>query len=97
MGKASLDRFLKPCPSGTVLFQEGEPGDRMLVIQAGRGQIVKMTVHELAEATGLAEDEVHRVVRRVLSNRLPGGGGGLVDSYQQFLALKRRFEYPERC
>lgn len=54
-----------------------------------------MTVRELAEATGLSEDEVHRVVRRVLTNRLPGGGG-LVDSYQQFLALKRRFEYPER-
>ncbi|MGC4121267.1 MAG: cyclic nucleotide-binding domain-containing protein [Myxococcales bacterium] len=53
-----------------------------------------MTVRELAEATGLSEDEVHRVVRRVLTNRLPGGGG-LVDSYQQFLALKRRFEYPD--
>jgi CRP-like cAMP-binding protein len=266
MVKASLDRYLKPCPSGTILFQEGEPGDRMFVIQTGRVQIVKrvgdvrfpladlgpgdcvgemalldgqprsadavaaedstllvvergtfetlirengevavrimrklserlreanraiegflaqngtlsalrllrgmaaggpgfrplppqatphalaaqagmplseaeavwgrlkaagvlavvdgqtrlapegtlddylayldlkqkydpMTVRELAEVTGLAEDEVHRLVRRVMSNRLPGGGGGLVDSYQQFLALKRRFEYPER-
>ena len=265
MGKETLDRYLKPCPQGTVLFQEGEPGDRMFVIQTGRVQIVKrvgevrfplaslgpgdcigemalldkqprsadavvledsallvveqgtfenlirengevavrimrklserlreanrtiegflaqngtlsavkllkglaapgtgfralpndvsaqsvaaqagmppqeaeavwkglksagvltgaegqlrlapdatlddylayldlkqkydpMTVRELAEATGLSEDEVHRVVRRVLTNRLPGGGG-LVDSYQQFLALKRRFEYPER-
>jgi phosphoglycerate kinase len=41
MGKETLDRYLKPCPQGTVLFQEGEPGDRMFVIQSGRVQIVK--------------------------------------------------------
>ncbi|MBI5546280.1 MAG: Crp/Fnr family transcriptional regulator [Deltaproteobacteria bacterium] len=57
-----------------------------------------MTVRELAEVTGLPEDEVHRVVRRVLGTRLPSvAAGGLVDSYQQFLILKRRFEYPERA
>ena len=57
-----------------------------------------MTVRELAEVTGLAEDEVHRVVRRVLANRLPAGPeqGQLIDSYQKYLTLKRRFEYPDR-
>lgn len=56
-----------------------------------------LTVHELAEVTGLPEDEVHRVVRRVLSSRLPQGeASGLVDAYQQYLTLKRRFEYHDR-
>jgi CRP-like cAMP-binding protein len=57
-----------------------------------------LTVHELSEITGLAEEEVHRLVRRVLDSRLQGGerGGGLADSYQQFLALKKRFEYLDR-
>lgn len=56
-----------------------------------------MTARELAEVTGLGEEEVHRVVRRLLSNRLVGAASGLVDSYQQYLTLKRRFEYPDRA
>lgn len=56
-----------------------------------------LTVHELAEVTGLHEDEVHRVARRVLASRLPNGeASGLVDAYQQYLTLKRRFEYHDR-
>ena len=53
------------------------------------------TVHELSEVTGLAEDEVHRVVRRVLASRVQAQEG-LVDPYQQFLSLKKRFEYLDR-
>lgn len=57
-----------------------------------------LTVRELAEMTGLPEDEVHRVVRRVLMSRLAGveQGSGLADSYQHFLTLKKRFEYLDR-
>ena len=54
-----------------------------------------LTVRELSEMTGLPEEEVHRVVRRVLSSRLQLPGG-LVDPYQQFLSLKKRFEYLDR-
>jgi CRP-like cAMP-binding protein len=56
-----------------------------------------LTVHELADVTGLAEEEVHRVVQRVLANRIPAGQNELVDTYQQYLTLKRRFEYPDRA
>ncbi len=52
-----------------------------------------LTARELAEMTGLSEEEVHRVARRVLDKRLADAGSQLVDSYQQFLNLKRRFEY----
>ncbi|MFN7134773.1 MAG: Crp/Fnr family transcriptional regulator [Myxococcales bacterium] len=56
-----------------------------------------LTVRELAEMTGLPEDEVHRVVRRVLMSRLETEqSNGLADSYQHFLALKKRFEYLDR-
>jgi CRP-like cAMP-binding protein len=51
-----------------------------------------LTARELAELTGLSEEEVHRVARRVLDRKL-ADSGPLVDSYQQFLTLKRRFEY----
>ncbi len=84
---AEADGVLRLAPDGTL--------DDYLAYLDLKQKYDPMTVRELAEATGLSEDEVHRVVRRVLTSRLPGGGG-LVDSYQQFLALKRRFEYPER-
>lgn len=55
-----------------------------------------LPVSELAEVVGLPEEEVHRIVQRVLAARLAAGEGGaqpLVDRYQHFLQLKRRFEY----
>lgn len=57
-----------------------------------------LTVRELADMTGLPEDEVHRVIRRVLMTRLEDDkdSGGLADSYQSFLTLKKRFEYLDR-
>ncbi|MHB1844003.1 MAG: Crp/Fnr family transcriptional regulator [Deltaproteobacteria bacterium] len=54
-------------------------------------------VTELAGVIGLPEDEVHRVVQRLLEARLAEGGQGaqlLADSYRQYLRLKQRFEYP---
>jgi CRP/FNR family transcriptional regulator, cyclic AMP receptor protein len=34
-------RFGKSCPAGTVLFREGEVGDRMFVVQSGKVRISK--------------------------------------------------------
>jgi CRP/FNR family transcriptional regulator, cyclic AMP receptor protein len=54
---------------------------------------------ELAGVTGLAEEEVHRIVQKLLNARLKAREAGaqpLADSYQKFLTLKRRFEYAER-
>jgi CRP/FNR family transcriptional regulator, cyclic AMP receptor protein len=55
-----------------------------------------LSTAELAGVVGLPEDEVHRIVQRVLEARLASGGGSepLVDSYREYLGLKRRFEYP---
>jgi CRP/FNR family cyclic AMP-dependent transcriptional regulator len=55
-----------------------------------------LSAAELAGVVGLPEEEVHRIVQRVLEARLATGGGSepLVDSYQEYLGLKRRFEYP---
>lgn len=50
---ATTDKGVKACPTGTVLFREGEPGDRMYVIKSGRVRISKrvfdseITVEEL--------------------------------------------------
>jgi len=179
MGNPSLDRYLMPFAKGTVLFEEGQPGDciqsfldengavraigmlRSLALPAGgesyrplppgvgpqlfaaraglslsEAQAVwdrlraagvldqagpeaqlapdsmiedyraylqlkqkydPLTVRELSEMTGLAEDEIHRVIRRVLSSRLEARGvSGLEDSYQHYLTLKKRFEYLNR-
>jgi CRP/FNR family cyclic AMP-dependent transcriptional regulator len=55
-----------------------------------------LTAAELAGVVGLPEEEVHRIVQRVLEARLASGEGSapLVDSYREYLGLKRRFEYP---
>ena len=45
---------------------------------------------------GLPEDDVHRIVQKLLAARLAAGEGSaqpLVDRYQHYLRLKRRFEY----
>lgn len=55
-----------------------------------------LPVSELAGVIGLPEEEVHRIVQRVLAARLAAGEGSaqaLVDRYQQYLQLKRRYEY----
>lgn len=61
-----------------------------------------LTAGELAELSGLPEDEVHRIVRRLLDARLTDPTARaheqrLADTYQTYLELKRRFEYPERA
>jgi CRP-like cAMP-binding protein len=61
-----------------------------------------LTAEEMAEISGLPEDEVHRIIRRLLDARLAHDAGPafprrLADSYQTYLELKRRFEYPERA
>jgi CRP-like cAMP-binding protein len=55
-----------------------------------------LTAAELAGVVGLPEEEVHRIVQRVLEARLASGEGTepLIDSYREYLGLKRRFEYP---
>jgi CRP-like cAMP-binding protein len=55
-----------------------------------------LSVSELAGITGVPEEEAHRIVERLLAARLTAGEGGarsLIDSYQLYLRLKRRFEY----
>ena len=39
MQDASLDRFAKDFPAGTVLFEEGQPGDHMYVVTEGEIEI----------------------------------------------------------
>jgi CRP/FNR family transcriptional regulator, cyclic AMP receptor protein len=40
--KDSAEKGIKQCPVGTVLFREGEPGDRMYVIKSGTIRISKL-------------------------------------------------------
>lgn len=59
-----------------------------------------LTAEQLAELSGLPQDEVHRLVRRILDARLnePGARAQerrLADTYQTYLELKKRFEYPD--
>lgn len=61
-----------------------------------------LTTAELAELSGLPEEDVHRIVRRLLEARLKdpatrGSSQRLADTYQTYLELKRRFEYPDRA
>src|SRR5262245_27633429 len=37
-----FERFGRTCPVGTILFQEGEPGLEMFVIQSGRVELTRM-------------------------------------------------------
>lgn len=46
MAKKQDDKGVQQCPAGTVLFKEGEQGDRMYVIKSGRVQITKKVVDQ---------------------------------------------------
>lgn len=52
-----LEKGVKQCPAGTVLFREGDQGDRMYVIKSGRVQIAKLVVdaHVVVEELGPGE------------------------------------------
>ena len=52
-----------------------------------------LDVSELAELTGLAEQEAHAIVKRVLAARLLEARGRDPDTYTTYLSLKQRFEY----
>lgn len=82
----------------TALSTEGVLHDYSLYLEL-QETYDPLTASELAELSGLPEDEVHRIVRRLLDLRLnePRGGASarrLADTYQTYLELKRRFEYP---
>jgi CRP/FNR family transcriptional regulator, cyclic AMP receptor protein len=70
--------------------------DDFLEYLALRQRYDPLSVSELAGITGVAEEEAHRIVERLLAARLTAGEVGsrsLIDSYQLYLRLKRRFEY----
>ncbi len=77
------------------LAPEGDVDEYLQYIDLQR-EYDPITVRELAEMTGLSEDEIHRIVRKVLTNRLGGDEVKLADSYRKYLTLKRRFEYHDR-
>jgi CRP/FNR family transcriptional regulator, cyclic AMP receptor protein len=69
--------------------------DDFLEYLALRQRYDPLSVSELAGITGVSEEEAHQIVERLLAARLVAGEGGrsLIDSYQLYLRLKRRFEY----
>jgi CRP-like cAMP-binding protein len=56
-----------------------------------------ITTRELAELTGLPASDIERVARRVLMSHLGDANAAtpMVGDYQRYLALKRRFEFPD--
>ncbi|MHB8418738.1 MAG: Crp/Fnr family transcriptional regulator [Myxococcales bacterium] len=81
-----------------VLAQDAIVDDYLSYLELGQ-RYDPVPASELAGVTGLAEEEVHRIVQKLLDARLAArehGAQPLADSYQQFLSLKKRFEYTER-
>ena len=57
-----------------------------------------LNLHQLAEMTGLNDEEAAEIARRVLQARLADSrkdSQPLVDAYRTYLALKQRFEYED--
>lgn len=83
-------------PGGLWIAPEETLEDFLLYLEL-QSTYDPITTSELAEISGLPEDEVHKIVRRVLSARLDEDGGEegqkLADTYQTYLKLKARFEY----
>ncbi len=80
-----------------ALAQDGIVDDYLHYLELGQ-RYDPVPASELAGVTGLAEEEVHRIVQKLLDARLATrehGAKPLADSYQKFLSLKKRFEYDE--
>ena len=85
---------------GTVTLASDLELDDFLDYLELRQRYDPLPVAELAGVVGLPEDEVHRIVQRVLAARLAAGEESaqpLVDRYQHYLQLKRRFEYAAKA
>jgi CRP/FNR family cyclic AMP-dependent transcriptional regulator len=80
-----------------TLASDGDLDDYLDYLEL-RKQYDPLPVSELAGVIGLPEEEVHRIVQKLLAARLAAGEGSaqpLVDRYQHYLSLKRRFEYSQ--
>ena len=83
-------------PAGKMTLASEPDLDDYLDYLEMRQSYDPLPVSELAGVIGLPEEDVHRIVQRVLAARLAAGEDSaqpLVDRYQHYLQLKRRFEY----
>jgi CRP-like cAMP-binding protein len=96
--EARLERagLLTRSASGWFIAAEQTVQDYLLYLDL-RETYEPLTAQELSELAGLAEDEVHQLVKKVLQARLQRGEEGdakLANAYQKYLELKKRFDLP---
>ncbi len=86
-------------PAGTVLFREGDPGEKMFLIRAGKVNIVKRIADSEITLAVLGPGEMSRsgAARALTLWRTvaepPDARGRDADTYTTYLSLKHRFEY----
>jgi CRP-like cAMP-binding protein len=94
--EARLERagILTLAPAGWFMAPDATVNDYLLFLDL-RETYEPLTAQELSELSGLPEEEVQHLVRKVLQARLQRGDEGsarLADTYQTYVELKKRFD-----
>lgn len=91
LGRLVSAGVLERTDGGLRLASEDVLGDFALYLEL-QERYDPLAADDLAGLSGLPEEEVHRIVKRLLDVRMRGAKAG---AYEAYLELKRRFEYPD--
>lgn len=83
--RSVADLYGRDFPAGTVIFEEGDPGSRLYVIQSGRVRIVKRNGHRQVTLALLGPGEFFGEM--ALLDHLPRSAAALVDEPARVLEL----------
>jgi CRP-like cAMP-binding protein len=86
-----FERFGRMYPSGTVLFREGDPGEEMYVIQAGRVQLTRRVRGREAHLATLPPGEFFGEMS-IVNNRPRSATAIVVEDSQLLVIDARTFE-----
>ena len=83
--RSAADIYGRDFPAGAVIFEEGDPGSRLYVIQSGRVRIVKRTGGRPVTLARLGAGEFFGEM--ALLDRLPRSAAAVVDEAARVLEL----------
>lgn len=103
---SAADIYGRDFPAGAVVFEEGDPGSRMYVIQSGEVRILKIVSGREIELARLTAGEAFgemallegqpRSATAVVALPADEPGARAASGLDEYLALRRRFDPEDR-